>query len=327
MVASATTQNRASGEMKADDESISSVSGAASSRLHLLNLPAEIQEMIFDYSYPANGKLKIINRHRWDRQERKQRRSLGKTYQPRPFTSHLVSRFLVCKQFFLGAAKAFIGNQIIESPGHYFDADDPTVNYNIIYRFLKTAVSDLDSVKSLFERRSIGQPLRKLTIRYDDGSLDMRDVKYAWEEESTEDDFRSIANIFALKHLANVKDFDFEFRPFGVRVRGVNRETWNKNPENFESFVRAYVAEANLPKTEVDSGTDELLPTNSTSSAEDSMSLPDDLHETNSLSNLESTVKLTINELPRTAEEMIELLKNEGERVMDLISDLQSREC
>ena len=66
-------------------------------RPHLLNLPQEILDMIFDYVYPPLDTFKTINKYSWEHNEKNYRMNRGRDYQIRPFPLPKVHEFLVCK--------------------------------------------------------------------------------------------------------------------------------------------------------------------------------------------------------------------------------------
>ncbi|TKA80396.1 hypothetical protein B0A55_01895 [Friedmanniomyces simplex] len=72
----------------------------------LLDLPQELQDIIFElaYRYPPAADFEYINGASWERREKARRKASGPSYQTLPF-KHKVDDFIVSKAFFVGAAK------------------------------------------------------------------------------------------------------------------------------------------------------------------------------------------------------------------------------
>lgn len=94
----------------------SHLSFAPTRRLHLFELPQEIQDMIFNLAYPPVNGFKALTKFQWEGRELTQTRNNGKTYTYRPFPSEKASEFLVSKRYFVSASRAFVSHQV-------FDAD------------------------------------------------------------------------------------------------------------------------------------------------------------------------------------------------------------
>ena len=80
-------------------------------RLHLMNLPQEIQDSIFDLAYPHINGFQFVTKEGWLEREQENFKRSHTEYTERPFPQAKAGDFLVSKKFFLTAARACIGNQ------------------------------------------------------------------------------------------------------------------------------------------------------------------------------------------------------------------------
>jgi len=71
----------------------------------LLSLPQGLQNMIFDYAYPMVPNVSYLNRRAWEEKDQSCPTNL--------FPEPKVNDFLVSKQFFQNAAKAYMSNQVV----------------------------------------------------------------------------------------------------------------------------------------------------------------------------------------------------------------------
>lgn len=210
--------------------------------LHLLNLPQEIQDTIFEYVYPSRGEFKTISRSSWEIRERSIRRDHGKSYQLRPFQDPLVSELLISKRFFLGAVKAFIGNRVVLSPYRYYDSRSTSLHLNIVHRFVKVAEVSFIDVEWFLGDGPLVQQQKRLTItggRYD---LELSGTLWPCEDKLTEDDFQNIANHYHLEHLVHVQEYSFRFDGCDLsRLSRGNYAIWKSNVQRFGEFMERYV--------------------------------------------------------------------------------------
>ena len=145
---------------------------------HLLGLPQEIQDIIFDYAYYPPDNFKTIGRVSWELQEESNRKNYGPEYIIRPFPPPKVAEFLVSRCFFLNAGRAFIGQQVIMDPSKHYSISQR--RYNIILEFVTEAIIDFYALKYLFDSCKVGPNLKKLTIKTSDHELEMSKTKFLW---------------------------------------------------------------------------------------------------------------------------------------------------
>jgi hypothetical protein len=88
-----------------------STSGLDQHPHHLFNLPQEIQDLIFDYAYPAiDDVITLCERRHWENCEKYLHRN-EQSYVARPFQHNIINEFMVSKRFFINAARAYVGTQ------------------------------------------------------------------------------------------------------------------------------------------------------------------------------------------------------------------------
>lgn len=85
---------------------------APGGRLHLLNLPAELQTVIFDHAYSREPDISLIDASTWRMEQSFRQHLQGAEY--RRFPACKVSDFLVSKAFFVAAARAYVRSQPVK---------------------------------------------------------------------------------------------------------------------------------------------------------------------------------------------------------------------
>ncbi|KAK4561156.1 hypothetical protein LTR86_005111 [Recurvomyces mirabilis] len=186
----------------------------------LIRLPQELQDTIHAFAFPRMPRTtRIVFRLNWEANE-VHNRKLDKDYVVQKFPQHTVNRWLVNKSFFVGAARAYFGNQ----------------NWCFIGR-RNGFIHLCHRVESRFLADAFGL-FYGLEITL--GEADFRDMeKMMWYEECHGPDFersKDLRTLLALKGLRYVK-----------LVAGHNmyanttqkQRMWEANMHRLESYVRS----------------------------------------------------------------------------------------
>lgn len=297
----------------------------SASSLYLFDLPQELLDMIIGYAIPRFGDFKIIFPFEWDCNEIDNRKRHGKSYITRPFPAPVVDRFLVSKRYFLNAAKVFIGDRAFRNPRDFYKRNS-SPHYNIVMRFMQRAKIEIFSVNFICGARAPETPmLTEVIINLDPYYLDCFKTKFPWEEEFGDDHFNFLARKYGLKCLSKIKKYRFEFGPFQVRELQAENDMWELNARKFEEYVRRYVGSFKVKTRTSGFNIEAGFPSASTTASEsDKTAHTHSKSGTGSGGEMQSGMSLT--QLPDTAEEMIELLKNKGGEVMGLLGALKDEE-
>lgn len=294
-------------------------------------MPQELLDIIFEEALPRKETFKPIRKSQWEDNELSQRKRLGKGYTVRPFPGPKVADFLLSKQYFFSAAKAFVGNQIINDPEIYF-VTNPSLTLNIILRFVRTARVDLMWVDQVCAKlMSRATSLREMIIRLDKHDLDCFETKFPWEEEFEDDDFMTIAKQQHLEYLACVQGYSFEVKDYRFQRGPFQVDTWHLNARKFEDYVRRYVKRFQPIRSETSHSVAET-PAAVSASAQAALATTSPGPQSNDISSADEnvdcsthdTTELTLARLPKTFEGIVGFLKTNTEEVANMLLKIQS---
>jgi hypothetical protein len=307
-------------------KAISHLSFTSKPRLHLFALPQEIQDIIFDLAYPSVGVFKPVIRWQWEYREKQKRKEDGNTYTTRPFPPPKVSQFLVSRRFFLAAAKAFIGNQvIINTEGPFRHELFTNGSQNVVTRFVAKATIDLGSLKFIVGAEAFAPNLKSLKLTVKDGDFDILDPKYPWEEELDDYDVKAVASYHNIDYIAGVKEFHLMHYACDYAETNEEQLIYDLNVRKLGAYMKSIVlkprqsieafssedAAALYPASKVSLGGNKSIDSNTQGHGDCQGAAHFDME---------------LYELPSTVEDMMALLKKDGERFMKLVANLKIRE-
>ena len=304
------------------------------SRRQLFDLPQEIQDIIIDYAFTASNNAKIVTKYEWERRELRQRRITGKCYQSRAFPSVKVNEFMVCKRFFLASARVFICSLSAHTvdQGHLSSTLGIGSCYEVgvINHFATKVRLDLLHMRALAMEGKLSPGLKSVTRVVKDSRLSKMILTiFATENLLSDEDLLQITQFFKLDHLAGLKEFKVEGGPFIGRSPDSSKLIWETNMRMLEDYIQQIVTK---PKVKDDSIQNDDLTALYLGS---SVGFSRDLMSTDS-SDYQERVKLakwrtaasgvTTQDLPNSVEGMMKLLEQDGDKVMQMIADLKSKQ-
>ena len=210
---------------------------------NLLNIPHEIQSMIFDLAYSRPPGLRLRCRYNWGLDEVIRMKSSPFRYTMRPFPNVKVSEFLVSKQFFVGAAKAYVESRAFED-GISFALKGSVTGpvCGIVPAFAKEIVQNAGDV--ITGRYKDLPNLKIWNLGLDEFFFMELLPKCAWKDVLTECDFEKLPAYEDLCKASGLIAFTvFSQKCYFV---GAERQIWYQNLKALESAVQSHVIR---PKT------------------------------------------------------------------------------
>lgn len=197
----------------------------------LLSLPAELQVTIFEYAYPPAPELKLIGREDW---RAKERRHLP--IPSTPFPPRKVEEWMVSKEFFVSAARAFTQNQTFHA-GH-FDACPLSIREltkGVAYAFL------LDLKAPLYCAHYLKQlpTLKRLTLVVSDSGFRHIEWKDPCEDELRCEDFVQMPAVAELLKVRGLQALKLEAD--SVFLSSNRKNVFEDNVRRLEAFTSSYV--------------------------------------------------------------------------------------
>ena len=222
----------------------------------LLSLPGELQDIIFDFAYQPQPGIKYIDRKQWGNVERDRRRVDRDAYIPRPFPEAFVQSFTVSKAFFIAAARAWVGNQVIIA-----DLTGAFLCFGlgggggIVAAFMTKMKTRLRAtLRTDFQRY---QHLTKLELTVSIDAFELLEPKFAWVDELDEDDLGSVMRTTGLLQLSGLQELTLVPSRCSWAGSAGEIRTWEANVRKLEVMAKRTVGKAR--KTSFITGTDPLL--------------------------------------------------------------------
>ena len=222
-------------------------------RLNLMTLPQEIQDIIFDYAYPTIKGFKFITIADWqDREQEKYRRD-PQGYTARPLPESKAIDFLVSKQYFASAARAFVGNQICndstESERRTFRFMS-TERGGVIIPFMKTATLGRFDLKVLTR---IPPNLKDVSVPITPEDFRIIEPKLAWRDDLDDGEFKAVIAKTKLSRLSGLHKLRLITKECKYATTEAEATKWQENVRKLEAFATPYVQR---PKAGEDMDTD-----------------------------------------------------------------------
>ncbi|KAK5699220.1 hypothetical protein LTR17_023427 [Elasticomyces elasticus] len=209
---------------------------------HLFSLPQEMLDMIFKLAYTAVDDLRVISREGWERKLDTPKTS----YHDRKFPVVKVQEFLVSKEYFVNAAKAFIENRTV-CPSGFAEVYD-------ICDFAKQGIGRAWGRElrcSVYAVPPAGmRSLKSLTVTLSEVFFVACDQPgpAIWECEYGEADFRKLRSLHRLLDLRGLTHFSLIATTGKHYIHTADdRLHWNRNVQRLDTPIRSQVLQ---PKAE-----------------------------------------------------------------------------
>ncbi|KAK5724647.1 hypothetical protein LTR15_004694 [Elasticomyces elasticus] len=221
---------------------VTAIVAAPLKRCFFYEIPPEIREMIYAFAFPTKpAGVKITTKRRFDWAQRRKRERDAANHVAHSFPARKVCSFLVCKDFFLGAASAYIRAQ--EWDTH--DLGLPSVPEALLCCFATNV-----RLRSYCLRRLDDIPrVRFLTLNIDENQFfGFKSERHPRDDELDETDFGELKLTRQMSKLRDNKVLCF-LASGCYRSRTVSsdhaKSIWERNVQAYEDYIRPVVS---LPK-------------------------------------------------------------------------------
>lgn len=217
-------------------------------KVGLLYLPQELEDIIFNLAYPCQPDAIWLDHNDWVKKERSKQRADRTCYTTRAFPRTKVHEFLVSKQYFVAAARAWVGNQKIDterSPA--FDFVPTGMAGGIVSAYV---VDMRCSLYNFIGTRMVYllPRLVALEIVVDYWKFESVKPRTAWDDELTVQDFNEVEAVMKLTYLSGLRKFKLIPDRCYHADTEAQKERWARNVQAFEDLLRPYVVGKRLPE-------------------------------------------------------------------------------
>ncbi|KAK4546047.1 hypothetical protein LTR36_002184 [Oleoguttula mirabilis] len=211
---------------------------------HLLTIPQEIQDIIFDFAYPQPSEVaKFVGREAFDELEKAKLRINKGDYTIRPFVHNRINEMMVSKKFFVAAALAYVTNQIWK---------DVLLDEHICAALheaggIVCAWASTVSTSGVLTHPPMHHPrLKNLTVTLSEWMWDDVDDKFAWEVRYTTDELKRGKYYEDLSELRGLRTFEIVAGENESAKTKRQQKKWRRNCRAFEALLKPIVTQ---PKT------------------------------------------------------------------------------
>ena len=245
--------------MPASMQAVLDADDAPKAKQHLMTLPQEIQDVIFDFAYPVKEDFQFVTRPEWDMREMWIKKA-GTDWKTSRFPEPKAFEFIVSKAFFVTAARAYTGNQIFsELDGLYRTRSVIPLlsreSQGFAHDFITNLTIDNRSIISICWPAN----LKSLTVGFI-----MRLYSFSvvvWENDLDDDECFALMIEHKLDELSGLREFN-AIPSFGEYARKSSKtKACVANVARFGAFVSQYVTR---PKKASDASQRKLERTEST---------------------------------------------------------------
>lgn len=173
------------------DSTTTAATTSTTSRLHLMSLPQELQDIIFALAYCRSPDVYIVGKCEWNTHQYGKPRDPAATgtFILQPYLGDKVADFLVSKRYFVAAAKAYVSSR----PLHLSQPKDPISEHfwtgGVLGQFARDAVGGRHALLYLFRMASIMHFQLQLRV-FEVGPADL-DTMVAFERSLSEDEIET----------------------------------------------------------------------------------------------------------------------------------------
>ncbi|KAK3072660.1 hypothetical protein LTR53_006399 [Teratosphaeriaceae sp. CCFEE 6253] len=208
-------------------------------RPELLTLPQEIQDLILNFAYARNGKLRIISKDDWIKADKTAQLKTKADYIWAPEPRPKVVAFMVSKAFFFMAAKAFIQDALLRpSPrcsARGYRSMNTISSAGIGHAWLRSLDMDLRAFPL-----TPPSALRSLTLSLREDDL-WTTEKSPWEFNIPEADVWTHPDIKRVLKVRGLAHFALRASPARYLQTSVQHRQWDRNLQLIEDIIRPIV--------------------------------------------------------------------------------------
>ncbi|KAK3710280.1 hypothetical protein LTR37_010346 [Vermiconidia calcicola] len=293
---------------------------------YLLTMPQEIQDMILDFAYPEIKGIKYATKEEWNTREKYRRYESRAAYTPRAFPRQKVSDFMVCKKFFVAAARAYVSNQVFGDTTLGFpEVSLLSEKYGIIAQWMTSITLERLDVYYLLDWE-LPASVKLVTATVPECMFEDIDPKLAWEDDLDKADFKVLVAQWKVHRLSGLRDIvlhDDGNNRYANTVTKVAK--WKSNIRKLENFIRPLVTRrrkredvqrSRVAANDVTFGTRRSTSGEAGSKeSEETTTTPETKH-----------MQLRLQDLPADVDGLKARLDSDGDSVLALLNKLKAKE-
>lgn len=212
--------------------------------MRLLTLPQELQDIIFDYAYPRLSGCKLISRKQWCEVERDERRK-DPNHGMRPFPRLKANDFLVSKQYFVAALKAFVQNQDFDDDIQLLFAGGALEEIRTLLSYA-TSVTIWGCTPGLL---NLLPRVKQLTVGIREEEFEVLESRspptFAWHDTLGDEDFKELGIYSCLIQCHGLRKFTAVPGCCPWAKSEQEADVWRRNVQAFEILVNKGI---NIPR-------------------------------------------------------------------------------
>ncbi|KAK5675828.1 hypothetical protein LTS10_011559 [Elasticomyces elasticus] len=201
-------------------------------------LPPEIRDIIFELAYPRTNP-EILFKCDWQGKQDRLYKQDRANYIPASFGECKVSHWMVSKEFFIGAARAYMSAQQWRDRAVSGFLSD---GHGLFYQFAQHAhVRMITCIPELSRCRQ----LTSLTVDLNEYAFeDIRPGLHVWEDVCSDTDFEELEfteRLLALRRAASLKSLQFTAEKAYYANTAAKKQTWQDNVRRYQDYIWAKI--------------------------------------------------------------------------------------
>ncbi|KAK3068735.1 hypothetical protein LTR53_013455 [Teratosphaeriaceae sp. CCFEE 6253] len=211
----------------------------------LMGLPQELHDVILELAYPEPDGVKYERRYAWEDKRRTQLRIHGLAY-VHPRFDHQINKLLVCKAFFIDAARAFVKNHtgIPHLHGAYFSHFD-LIGFEGIFNAYTTAIEVRSEDLYIVSLLGRSHAFARLRILVDPDTFMDHGTGYIFRREIAAEEVRALTIYEIIQGFRSLQQLDIVETEWtkAVEVSQSELAVWQKNLGTLKRTIGPVVQE------------------------------------------------------------------------------------